>query len=213
MRFRNTLILLIIFALLGGYVYFFELNQETTQEESNATDTTLQVLDITADDVLTLEVHMTKGQARLVRDEMGGSWRIEEPVQDAGDDPRINRIVSSLASLRATRTITQTESLNLADFGLAQPTWTITLTLTGGNSEKLVVGDKNPQQSSYYVQHEGDSAIYLVPAYKMDNTEELITNPPIKPTPTPTPTITPTTKPTIAAEVTPQPTASPTPNP
>ena len=54
MKLRHTLILVVVFALLAGYVYFFEIKTEKGEEKEEPKTT--QVFDLVADDVVELTV-------------------------------------------------------------------------------------------------------------------------------------------------------------
>jgi len=202
-KLRNTLILVVIFALLAGYVYFFEM-KKTEEGEGEEEPKTTQVFDLVADDVVELTVKGSEGTTRLSRVE-GQPWQIEEPIQEEADDVRINSLVNRLARLTASRTLTETG--DLATYGLAEPQLTAELKTRDNQVETLLAGDKNPQGSSYYVQKKGDENVYLVYASAVDDLRRLITEPPKKPTPTPT--FTPTVS--ITATATSTPAMTPTP--
>ncbi|MFB0535160.1 MAG: DUF4340 domain-containing protein [Anaerolineae bacterium] len=202
MKLRNTLILVVIFALLAGYVYFFEMKKAEEGEQEEGPKTT-HVFDLVADDVVELTVKGPEGTTRLSRE--GQPWKIEEPIQEEADDVRINSLVNRLARLTASRTLTETG--DLATYGLAEPQLTAELETKDNQVETLLAGDKNPQGSSYYVQKEGDENVYLVYANTVDDLKRLITELPRKPTPTPT--FTPTASITVTATATP--TITPTP--
>ncbi len=204
MKLRNTLILVVIFALLAGYVYFFEMKR--AEEGEGEEPKTTQVFDLVAEDIVELTVKGPEGTTRLSRVE-GQAWQIEEPIQEEADDVRINSLVNRLAKLTAGRTLTETS--DLAAYGLAEPQLTAELKTKDNQVETLLAGDKNPQGSSYYVQKKGDDNIYLVYVSTIDDLKRLITEPPKKPTPTPT--FTPTVSVTVTVTATSTPATTPTP--
>jgi hypothetical protein len=203
-KLRHTLILVVVFALLAGYVYFFEIKTEKGEEKEEPKTT--QVFDLVADDVVELTVKGSEGTARLSRVE-GQPWQIEEPIQEEADDVRVTSLVNRLAKLTASRTLTETG--DLATYGLAESQLTAKLETKNNQVETLSAGDKNPQGSSYYVQKKGDENIYLVYASIVDDLKRLITEPPKKPTPTPT--FTPTVSITVTATATSTPLVTSTP--
>ena len=201
MKARNTLILVAIFALLAGYVYFVEMRKEEEIEEKPLT-----IFDLATEEVESLEVrdNVEPSVVRLVKDKEG-NWRIEEPFSEEADQVRVEGLVGRVAKMSASRVVTETAA-DLAPFGLAEPPLTVRVGLAGEEGI-LQVGDKNPRGSAYYVQREGDEAVYLVYAGLIDDLKRLITEPPKKPTPTPTATIAPT--PAVTPTATATPTATP----
>jgi len=195
MRWRNTLILLVILAILAAYVYFIESKKEipTTSKKTP----TPQVININAADVVTFEIHTEESTTRLVR-EKGEPWRLEKPVKKEADDEKVNRVLDRITTLTARRAITETTE-SLESFGLAEPQMEVTLILADGREQKLLVGEQTPQRSAYYVQKPGDATIYLVQTGIIADLQRFVNIPPVKPTPTPTWTPSPTagTTPTI----------------
>ncbi|MFQ6057702.1 MAG: DUF4340 domain-containing protein [Anaerolineae bacterium] len=200
MKLRNTLILLAIFVILLGYVYFAEIRPGPAREEPA---TKVPILTVSVGDIESLTVRDNKGDktARIVKDE-GGTWRIEQPSPDEADQTRVERLIKQVAELTARRMVAQ-QGEDLTPFGLAEPLFTARIGLKGGEEEVLHIGEQNPQRSAYYVQRGGQGPVYLVEGYVINQLKGLITNPPVKPTPTRTPT----------PEVTPTPTPAATPTP
>ena len=190
MRFRTTGVLLVIFVLLAGYVYFFELHKKPPE---TPVDKSTWVLTLSKDDVQQLTVTDKSGSVALARGD-NGAWFIGSVGGDEADATRVGTIVDSLVDLRAARTLTQTAE-SLATYGLENPAVTVTLGLSDNRQEVLYIGDKNVQGTSYYVQHKGQSPVYLVYASLIEDLQKLITNPPYKPTPTaqPSPSVSPAT--------------------
>lgn len=201
MNVRNTLILVVLLALLGAYVYFVEIKGEAGKE-ATPTPSAVQVFDLEEDEVTGLTVTGPEGTTRLRRD-AGGEWQMEAPSQEPADDIRVGALSSTLARLSATRALT--DVTDLEPFGLAAPSWTVEVVLSSGETHRLQIGDQNPAGGSYYIKKEGDPAIYLVYASTVQSLQRLVTDPPYRPTPTATlpPPETPT----------PVETATPTPSP
>jgi len=197
MKLRGTLILVAILALLGAYVYFFELRKPPAEKPSS----TVIVLNIPAEDVTGIEVKSEDGESVIAR-EPGGEWRVLKPEEKEADQTRVNQVLKRLGPLKATRVLT--DSVDLAAFGLSEPRARITLKLRDGSERRLLVGEKNPAGTAYYVQVEGQKEVYLAYVSPINELKRLVTEPPYKPTPTPAPTFTPT--PVITVTITPSPT-------
>jgi hypothetical protein len=203
MNVRNTLILVVLLALLGAYVYFFEIRGEAGKE-ATPTPSTVQVLDLEEDQVIGLTVTGPEGTTRLHR-EVGGEWQMDAPSQEPADNIRVGAISDTLARLSASRALT--DVTDLEPFGLAAPSWRVEVALANGETHRLEIGSQNPAGGSYYVKKEGDPAIYLVFASTVQGLQRLVTDPPYRPTPTATvpPPETPTATPTAAETATPTP--------
>lgn len=185
MRLRNTLILVAIFALLAGYVYFVEMQKPA--EDTQAKEKEKYVFTLGKDDVNTLQVKDGDKSVYLVKDS-AGKWYVGGIGAAEADANRMNSIISSLTGLRASRIITDI-SAGLAMYGLENPAMEVNLNIGGGSPqvESLMVGDKTPQGFNYYAQRKGSNVLYLVPEYIISDLKGLVNNPPYAPTPTPGP--------------------------
>lgn len=205
MKWRNTIILIVIFALLGGYVYFFEIRKGESEVETESDERT--IFDLPREEVVGLVVQSEEGTTRLTK-EGDQPWQMEEPTQEEADDERVDNMVFRITRLKASRVLTETMG-ELADYGLDKPQITATVKLKDDNEEVLLVGDETPNKAKHYIQKKGDPSVYLVVTNFANDLKRLVTEPPKKPTPTPTATITPT--PTITPTVTITPTLTITP--
>jgi hypothetical protein len=195
MNFRNTAILVAIFALLGGYVYFVEMAKPpvdlTTQDKEK------YVFTLGVEDLTSLQIKDGDKSVFLVKDE-AGVWFVGAPGAATADPEKLSTVLYNLTDLRASRIITDL-SAGLAIYGLETPSVEANMQVTGDKTESLVVGDKAPQGASYYAQRKGVQAIYLVPDYLVASLTGLVANPPYMPTPTAAASITPTLSVTVTA--------------
>jgi hypothetical protein len=207
---RTTIIVVVVFAVLAAFVYVVEVRTEpqapsegeSTSVFSFATSeaTLLKVTDLATEESVTV----SRG--------VGGAWRITDPFEAEGDDTRVEGVLDSLARLLSTRII-EGEDVDLEAFGLAEPALRVEVGLEGGESQVLLVGNKNPAGYSRYAQREGEERVYLVSSSTVGDLEQLVSNPPEKPTPAPTelplPTvITQTQTPPVSSAATVTPTVS-----
>ncbi len=202
MRFRNTLLVVVIFIALGGYTYFFEMKRENGAGDVTPEPTATFVWELDPTDVVQLDVIGPDGRTRLVRGE-GTSWSLVDPetgTEEPADDVRVNRVVNLLARLQARRVFTGT--IELSEYGLDDPAWRAEVRLRGGEQETLWWGDQTPQRSAYYVKKGEEGKVYVVDAFTIEDMERLVREPAYAPTPTPTATVTP-----AGGEATPTPAA------
>ena len=118
------------------------------------------------------------------------SWTIDAAPESAdmtltADDARLGSAAFALPTLQPSRTFE--DAGDLEQFGLEDPTHTITFILDNGNEHTILVGREAPASSSYYVQVEGDEdAVHLISSFTLDPVLNMITEPPfLVPTPTP----------------------------
>jgi hypothetical protein len=181
---RNTLILLVILAALAVYTYFGEI-QKGTGQGTETPSSQPAVFNLSGQDILGLKVTTADGKSVELKREAGKPWTMVTPASQGVDDTRVDSLVDQLAQLTASRALTQTN--NLAEYGLITGTFTADITLTGGVTHTLLVGETNPSGNSYYALADGkQSPVYLVYSSNVDELQRLVTQPPYPPTPTPT---------------------------
>jgi hypothetical protein len=176
-----TMLLAVLCALVGGYLYWVP---------DPASDTTIvepPKITITNTDTKTV-IAMTASKAadntvKVARYPNG--WQIVAPQELAGDNIVIGPAVAAVANLSATSVITPTSS-DLSAYGLVPPQYTI-ITLDNAQQpiDTLLIGSRNPSGGARYVQHVGDSKVYLVSDSTLDTIEGWFGTLPIEPTPLP----------------------------
>jgi hypothetical protein len=75
-----------------------------------------------------------------------------------------------------------------ADAGLSQPSYVMTVKVTGGTEEVVRIGDLTPTSSGYYASLNDGSDVLVVDKTGLDALLNLVTSPPYASTPTPAPT-------------------------
>ena len=186
MRFRSTGILLVVFALLAGYVFFVELKKAPS---TAPTDKSTWVLTLGLDDVQQLAVTNQGKTATFVKAD--SVWHMGAADGAEADATRLDSVLLSLVDLKATRALTQSVE-SLATYGLESPAMSVVLGLASGGQDVLFFGDRNPAGTQYYVVHKGRDPIFLVYAALADDLSALVANPPYKARPdagTPAPTL------------------------
>ena len=89
MRFRTTLILVLLLAGLGAYVYWVEI----PQAEQEAKKKTL--FDFKADDVT--EVSLAYADHEIVVKKSGDNWQLVKPIEVAADATTAKNLASAIA--------------------------------------------------------------------------------------------------------------------
>jgi len=154
LRFRTTVILVLLAAAIGAYAYLVE--RPARQRE--AAKQTLLTLD--SDDVEGVTLAYPDRQIRLAKNE-DGRWQIRAPLQMQADQSAVTNLVNAITGAEMARTI-EKPSRDLSLYGLDEPTVTIRLHLKDGtDSPTLIVGKETPIGFKAYVQKEGDPNVYL----------------------------------------------------
>ncbi|MBS1253520.1 MAG: hypothetical protein MAG451_02569 [Anaerolineales bacterium] len=186
MSFRNTAILLIVLVILGGAVFFVN-RQGLAETDSDATPTPAPLTSLAASDVQSVEIE--EGDKSITVERQDEKWVIAGDSPEPAGEAKVTTTLNRLTGLKPTKTLDDVQ--DVADFGLEEPAWTITLTPKDGDSVVYRVGDENPRGTSRYLQVDGDAAIRLVPKSNVEGVREWLEEPPYPPTPTPEPPATP----------------------
>jgi hypothetical protein len=185
---RQTWVLLAVFAALIGLAFFWTRYQNNwTKSHPTPTPTPEQKVfsvDSAAIASLMISDNASGKIVRVARDATG-QWALVEPKAEYTDISSVEAAVTQLTSLKVTSSISTTE--NLAEYGLDQPAYTITVNVNDGGQLLAQVGSATATSSGYYVLVPG-GVPQIVAKYGLDAVLKLLTNPPIA-TPTATPTV------------------------
>ena len=158
MRFRSTLILLVVFAALGGYVYFAEYRGHDEREKQEASKKKLfsePLKDVTA---LSLTFPDHKMSAVKKDDK---HWEFTEPQGLDADSDEWDMLVSSLSQIEKGGAVSA--STNLAQYGLDKPVVEVTAKLKDGKSVGVLFGSENPKKSDNYAKLADSPEVFLSP--------------------------------------------------
>ena len=159
----STLVLVIVLAGLGGYIYFVDSKRPETGAEGDAAKTKVYTLEVDKID----EVKLTyNGETSLLRKSASG-WAMVEPVQTDADPAEAVSLAQALTNLELVRVLDENPG-DLTPFGLAAPP--IAVEFKGpGVSGSLKLGRKTPTQGELYAQKNGEQAVFLVSSFQETN--------------------------------------------
>ena len=193
---KATLGLVACFLILGSYIYFFELSEDTADEKIASNIIPLYEQSYGEYDIVTMEIVTAQGTSRFVRTDKTHTqeWQLASPQTlppENLDQVRINGAATRLGRLTASQMISQVT--NLSAYGLDPPTLTVTLTISNGQTITLWAGNPTPVNDQHYLQWPtSPQLVYLVPDLAISELHNLIVSPPLAPTPLPTITPRPT---------------------
>jgi hypothetical protein len=161
-RGRNTLILLLVAAALGAYVYFVEAKRAPASEAK--TETRSKVFDKL--DTSKIDEVKIKGSAgeRTTLKKTGSAWQIVEPVQSGVDETEMTGLISNLGSVEVGRVVDDNPK-DLGKYGLAQPRVELEFTAGDKNARRLQIGSKTATGGDLYAKLANEKKVILIPAY------------------------------------------------
>jgi hypothetical protein len=189
---RSTWILLVIFAFLVGFTWYFQRYQANKTANSSTPTTTTPAVDLY--DLANTQVNDIKISGNsgdlidLYRDAGSSNWAIADVPVAKADSFKIESISAQLFLLQVKVALTQTPTLD--SVGLATPSYTITMTTADGKQLITYVGSQNAIGDGYYVRVDSGPVV-IVDKVVLDGILNLLKNPPLLPTATPevTPTV------------------------
>ncbi len=156
MRYWPTILLLVILAGLGGYLYWVELPAKQTEEKQAVAQQAL--LSFPESEINGLSVTTPQGTVEMKRNDTG-RWTITAPLQTEADAREVQAMIRALVTGKIIRTIEEKPG-TLTPFGLEQPVTTITVT-AGPQQETLAIGDNGPLSSTLYVLRQSSHSVVL----------------------------------------------------
>jgi hypothetical protein len=154
----STIILVIVLAGLGGYIYFVE-----SERPAGGLEVKDKVFSVEADELE--EITVTAQGETTTLSKSDGTWKITSPVTVDADTNEVSSLTSALAGLEVNRVVGEGAS-NLADYGLAEPRIKIAFKAAGGKAGEIHIGEKTPTQSDMYALKPGEQQVILVPAFQ-----------------------------------------------
>jgi hypothetical protein len=156
MRYWPTLLMLLLLAGLGGYLYFIELPAEQAEERREARQKMLLLFP--ESDISGIRITTAQGPVEMQQKEPG-NWTIVSPIQADADPREVQDLLRALVTGKVTRVVEE-KSTALTAFGLERPVTEITIT-AGAAQETISVGDSGPLTSTLYVLRGSDQNVLL----------------------------------------------------
>ena len=166
--YRNILIVIILFAVLGGAMYFVTHYLPTNQTENipssepeNDSDM-ISVYQAEASDVAKIHIKNAYGEYTLSRE--GEKWVFNNDPAIKITQAAADALAFSCTSVSVKQIVAETNE-NAQDFGFLNPTGFAELTFKDGTTKKITIGNPTLDNQNYYISLSGDSKIYLKNAY------------------------------------------------
>lgn len=154
----STLLLVVVLAGLGGYIYFVDSERPAGGIEARA-----KVFTVEADAIDEVSIAADNESATVKKTD--GTWKLTAPQAADADQNELSTIVNALASLEISRVVDENAS-DLAQYGLSNPHVIVGFKGADGVSGTLHLGDKSATNSDIYAQRGGESRVFLIPAYQ-----------------------------------------------
>src|SRR6478736_6677078 len=154
----STLVLVVVLAGLGGYIYFVDSKKPAASADGSS-ETKEKVFTVESNKVNELRITY-QGESSLLKKTDSG-WQLLEPIKSEADPTEAIGMASAITQVEIVRVIDEKAS-NLEQFGLANPAIAVEFKAEGGASGSLKLGNKNATQSEMYAMKNNDNRVFLV---------------------------------------------------
>ena len=156
---RSTIVLLVVLAGLGAYIYFVA----SKPSDSSTTQNRL-FPSVASDNIEELTVKNEAGETTTVK-KADGKWEMTSPFQTRASDMDSSGIANALAGLDTTRVVEENPT-DVKEYGLDAPSVEVTFKSNGGKpSGKLLIGKKTATGGSLYARKDGENRVVLIGEY------------------------------------------------
>ncbi|MCE5245271.1 MAG: DUF4340 domain-containing protein [Syntrophobacteraceae bacterium] len=157
MKWRHSIVYLVVLLLVGGYFYYFEVvgreRKEAAEKEAK------KIFHVQSADIQSIRIDSREKKSVQLKKE--AQWQIVEPVRADVDQAPLQDLLSAVSGLEATREVASSAE-DLKPYGLQEPAFKVRFEVSGQSME-LRAGDKNPAGDGRYVQIAGKPAVFLIP--------------------------------------------------
>src|SRR6185295_3666121 len=161
---RSTILLVIVLAGLGAYIYFVTWKlPEGGAADAKKLEKVFAGYE--ADKVDEIKVMSAAGDATTLKKE-GGAWHVTQPITAPASESEVSGITSALGQVEIGRVVDPNPT-NLNDYGLSNPRIEIDFKGAGDKDyKKLLVGDKSPTGSDLFAKRNDEKQVFLIPSFQ-----------------------------------------------
>lgn len=154
---RSFLVLLIVAAALGGFLYY-----DSRREPESASKQEKVFAGVQADTIDQLTVTSASGE-KTTAQKQGTAWQLTAPAQVAADEAELSGITSNLASLEVQRVIDE-QTTDFKQYGLDPAKVTVSFR-SGGKEQAILLGGKTPSGGDMYARLPESPRVFLVSSF------------------------------------------------
>lgn len=185
MNSRTTLLIVGLFLIVLGYIYFVEL-PKTPAQLGQPPRPAPKLFDLPSGQVARLELRDLRQGRQIALVRVDNAWQFEKPTTQIADATRVNDTVDGFAILNASRVLTDVTDLN--QFGVLTGTLDARMIMRDSTAYGMTVLNKTVAGDSYYAVYTGSkqAPVFIIASRLVDEWLGWFDNPPYPPTPTPT---------------------------
>jgi hypothetical protein len=157
-RFKGTLALLLVFAALGGYVYYSDFyNKEERQKQESAKK---KLFGGEAKDVSEITLDYEGRSVTGVR-KGDTNWEITSPAGLEADADTWEQLAGSFVGIQKDEVVSA-QKTDLMPFGLDKPGIVVKSKLKSGTTSSVLIGAENPKKTLNYAKLADTDEVFLI---------------------------------------------------
>ena len=156
---KSTLVVLLLAAALGGYVYYTEIRHAAEKPAEGASKPLYTFL---GNDITSIRLTRPGESAPVVLEHREEAWVLTSPVSTRADQSNVESLANSLAHVASSRTL-PADPARMKEFGLEPPAASVEIHLKKGETQKLELGAKDFTGMDVYARQGGAKEVLLVP--------------------------------------------------
>ena len=157
---RSTVVLLVVLAGLGGYIYFVDANRDPAALDAKPR----AFVELSADDIEEMQIRGDGGETSRMR-RVGENWQLIEPSAADADTGVVGTVTSNLASLEVQRVVDE-QPADLSQYGLDPARIDVAFRLEGQQDfEHLLVGERTPTGGDLFARRPDDTRVFLISSF------------------------------------------------
>ncbi len=164
---KKIIILLLVFAGLFAFVYFYEIQGQKEREAAKEKEEKLVSLE--RDKISEIEI-ARQGSEPVLLKKSGNDWSVRKPIETPADSSTVDSLLSATSTAKIDRKL-EKAGKEASKYGLADPR--LRVVLKGGKEQRtLLFGSKDFTGNQVYVQVQGSPDIYLTSDYLFNSADK-----------------------------------------
>ena len=148
----RILVLAVLVAALGGYLYFYEVPKAQKEAEKQ------KLVGVKDDAVTGIELVYPDRTIALAKGDTG--WRLVKPIDAPADEPVVKSLLQAITGAEVQKSLDEMPP-DLAPFGLDKPGTVVKLTVKDGTVPPIAVGKNTSIGAKTYIRKGDEPKIYL----------------------------------------------------
>ena len=164
MSFKKTFLFSLILIAFGGYYYFFErgfMERKGEAEKTQKAPELKKIFNFPREDII--DIRISRGSAEHIhyqRNKKG--WQMVEPLLIQGNASALDGFLEDVQNISEVESVSE-HSLNMAEFGLDNPSLAIAMKAKGSIPPKtLFLGNDHPTHTTIYARTSDSLRVFMV---------------------------------------------------